>query len=85
MRPNCLNDDEQFFVFSNNSPVTPQQFREVLKKTLQLAGYDDTLFTVHGMRGGRALELLSLGISVETIKKVRRWRSNVVFTYLRQW
>ena len=40
VRPNCLNDDEQFFVFSDNSPVTPQQFREVLKKTLQIAGYD---------------------------------------------
>ena len=81
----CKWKDEQFFVFSDHSPVTPSHFREVLKESLQQAGYDSSKFTVHGMRGGRALELLKLGVSVETIKKIGRWKSNAVFTYLKQW
>ena len=44
-------EDEQFFVFSDRSPVKP----------------------VH---------LYDMGVSVEDIKKIGRWRSSAVFNYL---
>ena len=84
-RPTWLNDHEQFFIFRDHTPVTPEQYRDVLKKCLLQAGFDPEAYSVHRMRGGRALDLLNLGVSVETIKKIGRWKSNTVFTYLWQW
>ena len=82
VRNEALSQEEQFFVFSDNSPVTPEHFREVLDSCLIFAGYDPAVFTVHSMRSGKALDLLELGVSVETIKKLGRWKLNAVFTYL---
>ena len=75
--------EENFFVFRDRSPVHPRHFRKVLKTVLSLAGFDSRPFSGHSFRGGRALDLLELGLSVETIKKMGRWRSNAVYNYLK--
>ena len=77
--------NKQFFIFGDGSPVKPHHFREVLNECLIKAGYDPSLYSVHGMRSGKALELLHAGVSIETIKKLGRWRSNAVFAYLKLW
>ena len=41
------NPSEQFFVFSDHSPVTPSNFRMVLKKAIELAGLDPNLYDTH--------------------------------------
>ena len=41
------------------------------------------LYLFHGFQSGRASDLLKLGVSVETIKKLGRWHSNAVFRYLK--
>ena len=82
-RPTRSSKDEQFFVFRDNSPVTPANFQNTFKSMFMLAGYDATLFSAHSLRAGRSLDLLSLGLSVETIKKLGRWKSNAVYNYLR--
>ena len=57
--------------------------RNSLKTALHLSGFDNGLYGVHSLCSGRAGDLLHLGISVETIKKLGCWHSNVVFRYLR--
>ena len=54
----------------------------MLPKTLQYAGVNATMYTAHGFHAGRVLEMLELGIPVETIKKLGHWKSNAVYTYL---
>ena len=83
VRPDALNEDEQFFVFRDNSPVQPFHLRKILHKMLRLVGEDPKLFSGHSLRIGRASQLAKLGVSVETIKKLGRWKSNAVFKYLR--
>ena len=83
-QPAYYTDNDQFFVYSDGSPVTPEDFRALLKDMLIEAGYDNhDLFCIHSLRSGRCLDLLKLGLSVETIKKIGRWKSNAVFTYLK--
>ena len=76
---------EQFFVYEDGSPVTPPQFRELMKKTLIAAGFEDSLYSVHSMRGGKAFDLLKAGVPIETIMRLGRWKSNAVYAYLRQY
>ena len=76
-------ENDPFFVFSDGSRVTPAHFRACLKLVLEKAGYNPALFSGHSFRIGRSNDLLKLGLSVETIKKLGRWKSNAVFKYLK--
>ena len=76
-------ESEPFFVLSNGSPVTPEHVRSCLKTILTELKYDASLFSFHSYRIGRSNDLLKLGLSVETIKKIGRWKSNAVFRYLK--
>ena len=68
----ALNKHEQFFVFSDNSPVTPAMLRTVLKDALIRMNYNPNLYNLHSLRIGRCGDLYKLGLSVETIKKIGR-------------
>ena len=76
-------DTEPFFVFSDGSPVTPRHMTESLRKMLKKCGEDPCLFCTHSLRKGRSCDMLRLGLSVETIKKLGHWMSNAVFKYLK--
>ena len=82
--PGYLSIDEPFFIFLDRSPVRPDGIRRILKKLLQIAGFQTDLYNFHGLRSGRAGDLLAMGLSVETIKKLGQWKSNCVYTYLNQ-
>ena len=75
--------NEQFFIFSDRSPVKPNHMRNTLKNMLKLARFDPTVYSTHSFRIGRSCDLLQMGFSVETIKKLGRWKSNAVYRYLR--
>ena len=77
-RPGFETKQEPFFIFSNNSSVTPGHMRNTLCTILKECGKDPALFGVHSFRIGRSQDLLKLGVSVETIKKIGRWKSNTV-------
>ena len=83
VRPKYKKDDEPFFVFSDRTPVKPDNMRTTLKYFLEKGGFSQHLYSCHGFRSGRAVDLLSMKISVESIKKIGRWSSNAVFTYLK--
>ena len=76
-------DNEPFFILSDKSPVTSTQVTSTLKAILKETGFDASLYSNHSLRIGRTCDLLKLGLSVETIKKLGRWRSNAVYRYLR--
>ena len=85
MRGSRKSDDEQFFVFSDGSAVKPEHLRSVLKKTLIVAGLNPRHYSVHGFRGGRTCDLVfSLHLDIAVVKKLGRWRSSAVYTYLKQ-
>ena len=83
IQPPVIDDNEQLFVFSDNSPVKQEHLRVLLKQSLTRLNIPDQYYCLHSMRIGCASDLLDYGISVETIKKIGRWKSNAVFTYLR--
>ena len=83
MRPNYIDAEEQFYVFVDWSPVLQSQVRKVFHSAIKSAGLCVEAYSFHCLRSGRASCLLELGLSVETIKKLGRWKSNAIFTYLR--
>ena len=83
IRRSAKQPSEPFFIFRDRSPVQPKHLREVLCKALQENEFNSSLYSVHSLRAGRALQLLKLGVSVETIKCLGRWKSNAVFRYLK--
>ena len=78
-----LQDSENFFVFFDRTPVMPTHFRSNLKSMLNFAGLETCYYSPHGLRSGRSIDLLSYGVSVETIKKLGQWKSNAVYAYLK--
>ena len=82
IRPEFHTGQEPFFVFRENSAVTPVTTRKLLKENLKSAGFDPSNYNCQSLRIGQASDLLKMGVSVETIKKLERWSSDAVFSYL---
>ena len=81
LRRGFTSKHESFFIFRDGSLVTPDNFRNILKKTLVKARFDERLYNSHSFCIGRSCDLLKI---VETIKKIGRWHgSNPVYTYLK--
>ena len=83
LRPKYRTDSEAFFVFRDHSPVPSLQAIKVLRRALQAGGIEPLNYTFHSLRAGRSVDLLQAGVSVETIRKLRHWKSNAVFRYLK--
>ena len=77
-------ENEQFFIFRDGTPVKPIHTRTVLKTIINKLGLDGSLYGMHSFRIGRTTDLVSLKYSIEEIKLLGRWRSNVVFRYIKQ-
>ena len=84
IRPKYVNDVEPFFILRDRSPVPPVTIAKILRLALVRGGFTAANYTFRSLRSGRAVDLLHHGISVETIKKLGKWRSNAVFRYLKQ-
>ena len=83
LRGPYTDDDDNLYVFRDNSPVTPEQVRKLLRKLLCNLQLDAALYDTHSFCIGRATDLYKEGRSLEYIKRVGRWRSNAVYRYLR--
>ena len=83
LRSKRASDEEQFFVFKDRTPVTAYNFRSILRKTLTILGLDSSLYGTQSIRSGRSVDLLAQGFSVETIRKIGRWESSAIYTYLK--
>ena len=82
IRRSFKSKEEQFFVFSNKDPVTAAHARNILKLMLIENGLDSSLYSFHSFRSGRAVDLLRF-LDLDSVKKIGRWRSNAIFSYLK--
>ena len=85
LRPKFHDTNEQFFVFRDYSPVTELHFRSTLHLMLKMMAYDKKLYNYHSFCIGRSCDLMKYGLTVETIQKIGRWKSNIVYAYLQQY
>ena len=85
IRPNYRNENEPLFIFKDVSPVMDMHMHSTLHLMLSLMGYQDHLYGCHSFHSGQSCDLLKFGVSVETIKKLGCWMSNIVYAYLQQW
>ena len=69
MRGDYEDDKDQYFVFSDGSPVTPNHVRKLVKSTLKSLNLDEKLYGTHSFRIGRATDLQKLGHSIDVIKQ----------------
>ena len=75
---------EPFFVFGDRTPVPSTLVRTVLKRTLEKAGFNKKLYNFQSFRIGRASDMvLKYNVDVQVLKQLGRWRSNIVYEYLR--
>ena len=83
MRGNYQTPQDPFFIFRDQQPVQPSHVRKVLKDSLKAVNLDPTLYGCHSLRIARAGELVKFGESIERVKLAGRWRSNIVYKYIR--
>ena len=82
LRGDYSSPTEQLFVFRDASePVKPSHAATVLKNAIKSLGLDNTLYSMHSYRIGRTSDLIKDGYSVETVKRLGRWRSNCTNTF----
>ena len=83
IRGNYKNENDPFFVHSNNEPVTPSQIREVLRSTLETLDLNPLLYDCHSFRIGRTNDMVSMKYSLEQVRIAGRWKSNAVYKYIK--
>ena len=76
-------DNEQFFVFSDKSPVTPLHARNILKCIFKSLNLNHKLYGMHSFHIGRTTDLIKFHYSIDQVKLMGRWKSNVIFKYIR--
>ena len=86
IRGNYASEDDPLFVFSDHTPVHPYQVRKVLKSTLESVNLIPSLYSFHSLRIGRSTELvMKHNWSVDRLRIAGRWKSKVVFKYIRNY
>ena len=74
---------ENLFIFRDKSPVTADQARKVLRYALDKIGIESNLYDMHSLRIGRASDLIKYNYTIDEVKRLGRWKSNVVYKYIR--
>ena len=85
IRGDYINVDDQFFIFGDGGMVTATHTRKLLKETINKLGLDGSLYGMHSLRVGRTSDLIKYNYSVDEVRRMGRWRSNVVYKYIRSW
>ena len=82
-RGDYYSDSEPFFIYRDQEPVMPSHVRSVLKDVLEDMNLCPDNYVFHGFRSGRSMDLISYGYSIDQVKTAGRWRSNVVYKYIK--
>ena len=77
------NEQEQFFVFKDLSLVTAVYARKMLKDIMERLNLNNMLYGMHSFRIGRTTDLIKYNYTIDEIKLMGRWKSNVAFKYIR--
>ena len=74
--------NEPFYVFRDHTPITPCNAQSVLHLVLGQLGLCPSNYRMHSFRVGRSVDMFHSQIEIGIIKKVGRWKSNIVYSYL---
>ena len=74
---------EPFFVFSDRSLISAACICSTLQKCITKTHLNPRNYSFHSFRAGQSTDMLEMGYSIDEIKKVGRWKSNAVYTYLK--
>ena len=80
---NYESDTDPFFIYQDQQPVKPSHIFKVLKDLLKPLNLTPGNYVFQGFRAGRAADLISFGYSIDQVRRAGRWRSNVVYKYIR--
>ena len=69
-------ETDQFFVFSDGSPMLAAAARKVLRQCITRLGLTAHLYDFHSLRIGRSSDLAKFGFHIDLIKHWGRWKSN---------
>ena len=83
LRGGYSSKDENFFVFSDGTAIKPQHLRTVLRTCLKRLNLNPNAFDCHSLRVGRTSDLIKMGVPIELVKIMGRWKSNAVYRYIR--
>ena len=84
LRGNYICETDPFFIFRDQSPVTPYQVRRVLRKALEAVNLVPSNYSFHSIRIGASTDLICRrNMSIEHLKIAGRWKSNAVYRYIR--
>ena len=64
LRGNYRNAQEQFFIFSDKSPVMPNHANTLLKEIITLLGLNKDLYLMHCLQSGRCSNLIKYSYSI---------------------
>ena len=76
-------EDEPFFIFKDKSAVKPSHIRTILRSSLKQLGLDSKLYNTQSLKAGRTVDLAKFGYDLDRIRKIGRWKSNAVYSYLK--
>ena len=83
VRPTYGSDSEQFYIFSDGSPLMPCDVRQTMRTMIDKMKLNSEFYDTHSFRIGKATDLLKKGATIESIKQAGRWKSNAVYKYLK--
>ena len=76
--------NEQFFVFSDRSPVTAQNASMVLRQAISGIGLKGSSYGINSFHIGRTSDLINkFHKSLDEVKWVGRWKSSAVYCYIK--
>ena len=71
------------FRFSSGRLLSYRVYNTIIKRLVQLAGLDPSLYSTHSVRAGAATQAARAGLQPDSIKRLGRWRSQAYMVYLR--
>ena len=83
LRQPYVETSEQFFIHRDGQPVLAEQARKIPREAISVIGLDSKLYDMHSLHIGRTTDLIKYGNSIDEMKRLGRWRSNVVYKYIR--
>ena len=83
IRGNYINEDEAFLIYSDGRPIQATETRKLLRECLTKLELNAKLYDIHSFRIGRATDLFKMGMHIDQIKDIGRWKSNAVYRYLK--
>eukprot|EP00731_Ephydatia_muelleri_P028120 Em0019g993a len=79
----CSTHSTPLFHFRDGRPLTPKSFRSTFLSLVDQCGYDPAKYNTHSLHIGAATAAARVGLLIDTIQKLGRWRSKAYQTYTR--